>query len=211
MADGDVTREEIHHRRIDMRGFRRSDGLYEVEGRVTDRKPFDFRPGGDGETVPAEQAIHDMGVRLVFDEGLVIHDVSTFMDSTPYPGCLGGGLALRSLTGLRIGGGWSKEVKTRLGGAASCTHLMELLIPMATTAIQSLSPAWHARPDRLDASGRPVKIDSCYAYGAGSEVVKRRWPGFYRAGARDETVLPREGDDRDPLTGVMPRRGEGKR
>ena len=156
MADGDVTREEIHHRRIDMRGFRRSDGLYEVEGRVTDRKPFDFRPGGDGETVPAEQAIHDMGVRLVFDEGLVIQDVSTFMDSTPYPGCLGGGLALRSLTGLRIGGGWSKEVKTRLGGAASCTHLMELLIPMATTAIQSLSPAWHARPDRLDASGRPV-------------------------------------------------------
>lgn len=29
-----VTREELHFRSIEMRGFRRSDGLYEVEGRV---------------------------------------------------------------------------------------------------------------------------------------------------------------------------------
>ena len=39
MPDEQVIREEIHHCRIEMRGFRRSDGLYEVEGRVTDRKP----------------------------------------------------------------------------------------------------------------------------------------------------------------------------
>ena len=187
----DWTREEIHHRHIDMRGFRRSDGLYEVEGRVTDRKPFDFRPGGDGKTVPAEQAIHDMGVRLVFDEQMIVRDVFTFMEATPWPACLGGGLALRTLIGLRIGGGWTREVKTRLGGAASCTHLMELLIPMATAAIQSMSPQRNAGPDRLDASGRPVKIDSCYAYGAGSDVIKRRWPGFYRP---VEPALPTDGE-----------------
>ena len=40
--DADPTREELHFRRIDMRGYRRSDGLLEVEGRVTDRKPTDF-------------------------------------------------------------------------------------------------------------------------------------------------------------------------
>ncbi len=186
MADDDVTREEIHHRRIDMRGFRRSDGLYEVHGHLVDRKPFDFRPGGDGKTVPAEQAIHDMGVRLVFDAGLVVRDVSTFMDATPHLACLGGGLALRTLIGLRIGGGWSKEVRTSLGGAASCTHLMELLIPMATAAIQSLSPERNAGPDRLDATGQPVKINSCFGYRAGSEVVERRWPAFYRAEAGGE-------------------------
>ena len=37
--DDAVTREELHFRRIDMRGWRRSDGLYEVEGRVIDHKP----------------------------------------------------------------------------------------------------------------------------------------------------------------------------
>jgi hypothetical protein len=194
MADEDaVTREEIHHRRIDMRGFRRRDGLYEVEGRVTDRKPFDFRPGGGGDIVPADQGIHDMGVRLVFDSQMIVRDVSTFMDATPYPACLGGGLALRSMIGVRIGGGWSKEVRTRLAGARSCTHLMELLIPMATAAIQSLSPVRNSGPDRLDASGRPVKLDSCYAYGAGREVVRRRWPAFHRPQpARDGEAMTDE-------------------
>jgi hypothetical protein len=32
MTDSDVTREELHFRRINMRGYRRSDGLFEVEG-----------------------------------------------------------------------------------------------------------------------------------------------------------------------------------
>jgi hypothetical protein len=44
-----------------MRGYRCSDGLYEVEGRVTD----DFLPGGMGKMVQANQPIHDMGVHLV--------------------------------------------------------------------------------------------------------------------------------------------------
>jgi hypothetical protein len=177
---GDVTREEIHFRRIDMRGYRRSDGLFEVEGRVTDRKPFDFQPGGDGESVPANEPIHDMGVRLVYDDEMVIQDVTTFTDSAPYPACFGGGLALRSLRGVRMSSGWNREVRSRLAGASSCTHLMELLIPMATAAIQSLSPQRNRLPDRLDGSGRPVKIDSCYAYGAGTDVVRRRWPAFHR-------------------------------
>jgi len=43
-VDADVTRNELHFRRIDIRGFRRSDGLFEVEGRVVDRKPHDFEP-----------------------------------------------------------------------------------------------------------------------------------------------------------------------
>ena len=175
-----LTKEEIHFRRVDMRAFRRSDGLYEVEGRVTDRKPFDFIPGGDGEVVTATNPIHDMGLRIVYDGDLMVHDISTFMDATPYPACIGGGLALRAMIGVRIGGGWGKEVRNRLAGAHSCTHLMELLIPMATAAIQSLSPMRNTMPDRLDDTGRPVKIDSCYGYAETTEVVRRRWPAFYR-------------------------------
>ena len=57
-----VTREELHFRRIDMRGYRRSDGLLEVEGRVTDRKPNDFTPYSGGRHVPAGVPVHDMGV-----------------------------------------------------------------------------------------------------------------------------------------------------
>lgn len=191
-----VTRDELHFRRIDMRGYRRSDGLYEVEGRVTDTKPNDFAPGaGAGEVVPAHAPIHDMGVRLVFDLDMVIHGVETFMDATPFPVCLGGGLALQSLKGVRIGNGWSREVRSRLGGAASCTHLMEILIPLATTAFQTMITERRDRPEPLDANGRPRKIDSCYAYGAHTEVVQRRWPQFHRPLAAEnkthaETISP---------------------
>lgn len=179
--DTGVTREELHFRRIDMRGFRRNDGLYEVEGRVTDRKPHDFGPvSGGGRQVPAHEPIHDMGVRLVYDEQLLVHAVDTFTEASPYAMCPEGGRALQSIKGLRMTSGWSKAVRSRLGGARSCTHLMELLIPLATVAYQSLSHPSRARPERVDATGRPVKIDSCYAYGAQRELVLRQWPEFYR-------------------------------
>lgn len=163
-----------------MRGYRRSDGLYEVEGRVTDRKPHDFVASSGGRSVPAHEPIHDMGVRLVFDEQLLVHDVETFTEAAPYGECPLGGRALRSLIGLRMTSGWNKELRNRLGGARSCTHLMELLTPLATVAFQSLSVVGRGRPERYDATGRPAKIDSCYAYGAQRELVRQRWPEFHR-------------------------------
>jgi len=155
---------------------------------VTDRKPVDFRPGGDGREVPANQPIHDLGVRLVFDATFLVHEVSTFSVAFPYAECPGGGAALQSLKGLRMTAGWGKAVRDRLRGARSCTHLMELLSPMATAAFQSMSTTRRVQdlPEALDADGRPLKIDSCYAYAAGGELVRRRWPQF--AIARHEDI-----------------------
>lgn len=179
--DSDETgREELHLRRIEMRGFRRRDGLYEIEGRVIDTKPYDFVPASGERAVPASQAIHDMGVRLVFDEAMVVRAVATFMDAHPYAECVGGGEALQTLVGLRMAGGWAREVNSRLRGGCSCTHLRELLIPMATAAFQSLSAVRMGQPDRLDAQERPVKIDSCWAYAAGRDIVRKRWPAFHQ-------------------------------
>jgi len=134
-----------------------------------------------GRTVPAGEAIHDMGVRLVFDDHMVVHEVQTFTLAAPYTLCDGGGAALQSLKGLRMASGWNQEVRKRLGEWRSCAHLRELLGPMATAAFQSLGALRMTQPDRLDATGRPTKIDSCYAYGAQLEIVKMRWPEFHRA------------------------------
>lgn len=35
-------RTEVHLRRIEMRGYRRDDGMYEIDGRVTDIKARDL-------------------------------------------------------------------------------------------------------------------------------------------------------------------------
>ncbi len=175
----DDSREELHFRRIDMRGWRRKDGLYEIEGRVTDRKPHACTSTKNTKTVPANEPIHEMGVRLVFDTNMMVHDVFVVVASAPYQDCLAGGQALQKLKGLRMASGWSKEVKRLLGGAQSCTHVMELLIPMATAAFQSLTMVRQQLPDTFDANGKPNKVDSCYAYGADRGVVMRRWPNFY--------------------------------
>ncbi len=175
-----IAREALHLRNIDMRGYRRGDGLFEVEGRVVDRKTHSFAQPAPGRTLAAGETLHNMGVRLVFDEDLLVHDVETFTDAAPYPPCFKGGRALRSIVGMRMVAGWAQGIRSRLGGGRSCTHLMELLIPMATTAHQTLGYLRIQQPDRLDAHGRPVQIGSCYAYAPESEVVLQRWPQFHK-------------------------------
>lgn len=173
-----ASRKQLHLRRIEMRGFERTDGLYEVEGRVSDQKTQDLTVPGGGKLVKAHDAIHDMGVALVFDADMVVHEVRTFTDAAPFDECPGGGQVLQALKGARIAQGWSKEVRTRLAGARGCTHLVELLIPLATAAYQTMAMYRLAGPDRLDDAGRPLKIDSCHAYRAEGELVQVLWPAF---------------------------------
>lgn len=177
---GTVTREELHFRRIDMRGFKRSDGLFEIEGRVVDRKPRDFSPRF-GRSVPANQPIHDLGVRLVFDENMVVLEVEAFTNAAPYTACPEGGRALQAIKGARMSSGWTREVRSRLGRAANCAHLVEILIPLATAAFQSVSAERMSEPDPVNHEGRPLKIDSCHAYAAHGDLVKLRWPEFHQS------------------------------
>ena len=174
-----VAREELHFRNIDMRGYKRADGLYEIEGRVVDRKPHPFSPNNGGRNVAAGEAIHDMLVRLVFNDSMLILDVLTYSAHTPYQNCPEGGKELQTLKGLKMSSGWAKEVRARLSGARACTHLMEILLPMASAAFQTLTMLRLTQPERLNEEGKPLKIDSCYAYGAQRELVRTRYPQYY--------------------------------
>lgn len=182
-------RTELHLRRIEMRGYRRDDGLFEIDGRVTDTKSHDLTTQA-GTFIAAGRAIHDMWLRLVVDDTLLVRDVLAVSDSTPFAVCREAVAPMRAIVGERIKGGWSMMVKAKLGGATGCTHLMELLIPMATAAYQTLAEIRLAAPDALDASGRPRKIDSCYAYAATREIVARKWPAWYRGGADATAAAP---------------------
>ncbi|KVQ82638.1 hypothetical protein WK07_09440 [Burkholderia multivorans] len=176
-----VTREPLHTRQITFEGFKRSDGLFEIEGYLTDRKPHDFAPPSSPRVVPANEPIHDLGLRVVFDLDMIVHEVETFIRAYPYRECPGGGATLQALVGLRIGAGWSGEVRKRLPPGDTCTHLREILIPLATAAIQTVNPLRsQTLLDATDASGKPLKIDSCFAYGASRELVLQRWPAFHR-------------------------------
>ncbi|HSW19872.1 MAG TPA: DUF2889 domain-containing protein [Ramlibacter sp.] len=174
----DLTREELHFRRIDFRGFRRSDGLLEVEAQLVDRKTHDFAPFSGGRHVAAGDAIHDHGLRVVFGEDMVIREIATDIRAYPYRECPAGGDTLQALVGLRIGPGWSGELRKRLPSCDTCTHLKEMMVPLASAAFQTLYSVRTGHTDESDANGRPRKIDSCYAYGASRELVALKWPAF---------------------------------
>ena len=187
-ASSSLSRDEVHFRQMEMRGYRRNDGLFEVEGRVVDRKPQRFKPSIESREFAANEPIHDIGVRILLDRELVVQAVRTFTAAAPYGECPMGGRALQSLVGTRIGPGWGKEVRSALGGARSCTHLMELLMPLATTAIQSIGPLLGPSNEAIAGEGRPGKIDSCYAYRSQGELVRIRWPEHHRPRPRDEST-----------------------
>ena len=180
MSDS-VQLEEIHHRQLDIRFARRSDGLYQVEGRLVDKKSHPFLRQLAAEALPAGVALHDIVVRLVVDDTLLVHDALAIMQATPFGTCRGAVNTLAPLKGLRIGKGWNQQVRALLGGAASCTHIVDLLGPMATTALQGLAPQRLARINNPENEAqRRAKVDSCYAYAAEREVVAQLWPDLHR-------------------------------
>ena len=172
-----VEREEMHLRRIEMRGYRRSDGLYDIEARLTDTKRHAFQR--DEVVIVPGVPLHDMWLRLVVDDDLLVHDAVAVTDASPHRICPEATAALLRVKGLRIAAGWRRAINERFAGAQGCTHLTELLGPLATTAFQTLTAVRLSQPEPLDANGRPKKIDSCYAYGSQREVVLRRWPAYH--------------------------------
>ena len=181
MSENGVPREELHLRQLDLRFYSRSDGLYEVEGRLVDRKCHAFRRQLATEDTPAGVPLHDIVVRLVVDESLLVHDAQAQMHATPFAVCMGAADTLAPLKGLRIGPGWNKQVRDLLRGAASCTHVVELLGPLGTTALQGLAPKRLAHlNDTANDAQRRARVDSCFAYSAKREVVARLWPDLHQ-------------------------------
>jgi hypothetical protein len=175
-----VARREIHHRIIDMHAYAREDGLFDVEAHLVDTKPFDFVRLASPNPVPAGQALHDLRIRMTVTAEYAVVAIEAASDVTPFDICKEAERTLSVLVGERLVRGWSAKVKERLRGAASCTHLMEMLIPLATTALQGIRGANPKRLDNIAGPDAEVKLDSCYAFGRGREVVQRIWPQYYR-------------------------------
>ena len=180
MSDS-LTREELHQRKLDIRFYKRSDGLYEVVAELTDTKSHPFTLQLRDQALPPGTPIHHMVMTMVVDEFLTVKDIKAEMRATPFGVCLGAQNTLSGVIGLQIGPGWTKKTKDLLGGSASCTHLMELLGPMATTAFQGIAPK------RMQAVNNPEnehlrvgKVNSCYAYAEHREVIAQLWPELYK-------------------------------
>jgi hypothetical protein len=185
-------REHFHTRQVECRGFLRDDGLWDIEGHLTDRKTYSFPSDEHDGEVTAGSAVHDMWLRITVDDDMVINAVEAVTDASPFRMCPNITPNFQRLVGLAIRPGFIPKVKQLLGGVQGCTHLVELMGPVATTAIQTVSSSRgrEKRERERAASGaaphdaaaqphRPPLLDTCHSFASDSPVVKRIWPDFY--------------------------------
>lgn len=175
-------RRLMHRRAIDCDGYLREDGLWEVEARLVDRKPFLQRDQFRGD-VPPGMPVHDIRLRLAVDDSLVVREAETNMAATPFPTCIEVEGILQRLVGERIGRGWRETVRRKIGRLETCTHLAELLGPAVTTLFQTMS--YGKRPDggdsmdgHLGTSEPPFFIDGCHSWRTDGPIVAKAFPQF---------------------------------
>jgi hypothetical protein len=179
-----ASRKLVHTRRIECAGYERADGLFDVEARLLDITPDGtdllFKQLGPGE------AIHGMRLQVTVDRDLRIRAVEAHMDTGPTPHCREAAPAYASLEGLTIGAGFRRKAQALVGGVAGCTHLTELLGPLATTAMQTVFAARRASGvlrRALEGDGpmaRPFVIGTCRTYRPDSEATAVIWPPHRR-------------------------------
>ena len=179
-------REHIHTRHVECRGYRRADGLWDIEGHMTDVKTYAFTNDWRGEITPGVP-LHEMWIRITVDEDLVIHEIEAVTDNSPFRMCPDIVGNFQRLKGLRMVGGFTNKMKAAVGGAEGCTHLVELMGPIGTTAFQTVASSRNPKRRKQEAAGgdapqpkrRPRLLETCHAFATDSPIVKRIWPEFY--------------------------------
>ena len=173
----EVERELTHTRRVRYEGYKRADGLWDIEAHLLDTKNHDFHLKTGVRR--AGQAIHDMWLRVTIDRDLNIVDAQASMDAVPYPGgCETIPSAYRQLIGLNLVRGFRKKSWELLGNIRGCTHLTELLAGLPTAAIQTFAGEM---PEERDDGAKPFQLDQCHALETTGETVKRWYPKWYVA------------------------------
>ena len=172
----EVERELTHTRRVRYEGYKRKDGLWDIEAHLTDVKNHDYalKTG----VRRAGQPIHDMWVRITIDRRMTIVDACSVSDSVPYPGgCETISPAYRKLIGLSLVKDFRKNVREAFGGVRGCTHITEMLGGLPTAAIQTFAGEM---PEEREGGGKPFQLDQCHALETSTETVKKWYPKWHK-------------------------------
>jgi len=196
-------RRHLHSRSIDLRGYYRDDNLWDIEAHIVDVKTYSYDSRWRG-TVPAGYPVHDMWLRLTLDHQLVVREVEAVMDVQPYTLCSDVTPNFQRLIGLKIGPGWNRKVRAAVGGIEGCTHLAELLGPIATVTFQTVAGDYAKQLMGMETGQKgkmagaaegdtPFMLNGCYTWASDSPVVKEDYPLYYKASERKVIGSDRQG------------------
>ena len=172
-----AARKPIHNRTIVCQGYRREDGLWDIEGRLVDTKAYAFANSWRSE-VKAGEPLHEMLIRLTLDEHYLVVAIEAATEHSPHGACGDILPNFQRLVGERVGRGWSKRVKELVGGAEGCAHHVEMLGNLATVAFQTMGPLL-ARERSIAGTSGPkgdvskFLINSCHIWREGGEWARQ--------------------------------------
>jgi hypothetical protein len=184
-------RRLMHTRTVECNGFLRDDGLWEVEARLVDTKPYTQPADRYREALKPGDPVHDIQLRLAVDDRMTIHEAQATMQATPYPTCIEVEPVVERLVGENIGKGWREVVRRKIGRVEGCTHLSELLGPAVTTLFQTISsgrdPNGRDTLENQQGLGKqPFFIGGCHSWRTDGPIVADKFPQFAsKPAARD--------------------------
>ena len=121
-----------------------------------------------------------MWLRVTIDLDMKIHEVEARTDEGPYSIC--GDItpnfkgADRASPSAPAGASASPSASAASKG---CTHLVELLGPLGTTAFQATGRARQARSAGKPLTRKPYQLNACHVYKDDAPAVRERWPQYY--------------------------------
>lgn len=174
-----VPRQSLHRRNITIRGYKREDGLFDIEGHLHDTKDIDFKVASGSRR--AGESLHSMWLRITIDATLTIVDAEAASDAMPYVGyCDQIAPDYKKLIGMAIRPGFTNRVREQLGGIHGCTHITELIGSLATTAFQTIAGQGLQNPDH-----KPFQLDRCHALRTDGPAIAHYYPQWYRGDIPD--------------------------
>ena len=166
--------KKIHSRAIEISTYIFEPDAVVVEGRLTDNRlratyylSGECRPPG---------VVHDMTIRMIVrGPGLRIEAIDVEMNTVPKENCREVENSIEPVVGMSIKSGFSEKVKSLVGGANGCSHLVALLLAMAPAAVQGAWAAVAQNPvDRASVSGAALKFleNTCHVWRSDGPALK---------------------------------------
>jgi len=165
---------KIHARTLDIATYPHEHGKLIVEGVLKDER---FCPSHlmTGEIRPPG-TLHHMIVRMVVaGPDLVIEDIEASMPHTPRDECRETEESLQPVIGMSISAGFTNRVKAALSGPTGCSHLVALLLAMASAAVQGFWSDIVRQPyNPADYSHKAMEVvlDTCHVWRSDGPAVK---------------------------------------
>ncbi|MCX7634117.1 MAG: DUF2889 domain-containing protein [Syntrophales bacterium] len=183
-------RDHLFRRSITIDTYELGENEIVVEGRLQDERFFPFVIYSANITREAG-VIHDLTVTMTLAiPEMKIKEITSEMPTVPLEGCREIKNAVKRLENLYIKPGFTGEIKQLLGKTQGCLHMMNLVLAMASAAVQGMW-AYYTRkrndgktrlPQTIDGS---MMFDSCWMWRKEGPIAQRFRERFGKGG-RDE-------------------------